>query len=121
MALAHRVDLRQANRIRMAGRRPVRVIRSWLFLVGGRGLGTSTRSADTRVTTAPTVLQAIRISSVTAGLRALHRQPDDLIVERAGVPGIVSSHGTAATTTPCSEQRTRGASASSTACTAPSV
>src|SRR5664280_540887 len=26
MALAHRVDLRQANRIRMAGRRPVRVI-----------------------------------------------------------------------------------------------
>ena len=69
------------------------------------------RSAITRSTTADTDRQVIRSNSHTtvAAVRAVsHAQVSSkLLVNRA--PGL--AHGTAATTTPCSRQDTRGAGA----------
>lgn len=47
-------------------------------------------SAHTRATIAPTVRQAIRINSHTAGFRAGHRQPGHCVIEAVRVPGMVA-------------------------------
>ena len=74
-------------------------------------------SADTRVTTAPTVRQATRISSVTAVFEHCTASQATVSSNARVCPAPCRAHGTAATTTPCSGQRTRGASAFSIACT----
>jgi len=72
-------------------------------------------SAHTRVMIEPTVRHAIRINAVTVDF-------DDWVANHATVsskarvcPAPCRAHGTDATTTPCTRQVTRGASASSTA------
>ena len=53
------------------------------------GHAAASTSAQTRAMIAPTVRHAIRISSRDRGLRALGRQPGDLLVEDAGVTRAV--------------------------------
>ena len=76
-------------------------------------------SAQTRAMIAPTVRQAMRISSVTAVLE--HWVTGQATVwSKANVcPAPWRAHGTCATTTPCTPHDTRGASASTNTRTVP--
>jgi hypothetical protein len=76
-------------------------------------------SAQTRATTAPTVRQAMRISSVTALFEHTVASHATVRSKPSVCPAPCRAHGTAATTTPCRGQHTRGASASTNARTVP--
>ena len=69
-------------------------------------------SAHTRVMIDPTLRQAMRISSVTALLEVWVASQATCSSKAYVCPASCRAHGTAATTTPCSGQLTRGASAS---------
>ena len=76
-------------------------------------------SAHTRAMIAPTVRQAIRISSLTAVFEHCVASQATVSSKARVCPAPWRAHGTCATTTPCSGQRTRGASASSNTRTVP--
>ena len=75
-------------------------------------------SAQTREMIAPTVRQAIRINSQIAVFEHATASQATVSSKAKVCPAPWRAHGTA-TTTPCAGQFTRGASASSTACTVP--
>jgi hypothetical protein len=76
-------------------------------------------SAQTLVMIDPTVRHAMRINCVTALLDVCVANQATVSSNATVCPAPCRAHGTCATTTPCSGQDTRGASASITACTVP--
>ena len=69
-------------------------------------------SAQTQAMTAPTVRQAMRINGVTAVFEHWVTSQATVWSKANVCPAPWRAQGTCATTTPCSAQRTRGASAS---------
>ena len=69
-------------------------------------------SAQTRATIAPTVRHAIRINAVTAVFEHCVASHATVSSKAIVCPAPCRAQGTCPTTTPCSGQHTRGASAS---------
>lgn len=80
-----------------------------------KGSASAPRSAATRVMIAPTVRHATHISAVIADFEVRTASHAVCSSKSRVNPDPWRAHGTAATTTPCSAQRTRGASASTNA------
>ena len=76
-------------------------------------------SVHTRATMAPTLRQAMRINATTAVFEHTVASHATVWSKPRVCPAPCRAHGTAATTTPCTGQRTRGASASTNARTRP--
>ena len=78
-------------------------------------------SAATRLSIRPTVRQATRSSSATAAWEVWTASHAAVSSNAQVKPAPWRAQGTAATTTPCRRQVTRGASASRNACTTPKI